>query len=147
SSQSRTSPLPIMLALVAAIVFTWRLLGPADLYEKDQPKTLAYTADMVLRGRWTLPRDVLCQPATKPPLFNWLVAPVVKLTGWWSEPLLKWPSLAGVIAIAAMCIFLGRRIEREENLVGVGILAAMIWLANAPVVRLMYLCRPDLLQA
>ncbi|HQY87444.1 MAG TPA: glycosyltransferase family 39 protein, partial [Tepidisphaeraceae bacterium] len=100
----------IMLALVIAVVFGSRIFGPSDLYVKDQGKTIAYTGDMVLNGRLALPRDVIFQPATKPPLYNWLSAAGVKLTGSFSEFMLKWPSVAAALFGGWVVYFLCRRL-------------------------------------
>lgn len=148
----------VWLALMAAItvVLTARALAPSDLHERDQPKTAAYTADIVINSRWVLPRDPEGEPATKPPMFNWIGAGVIKATGRFDEWALRAPSvLAGltVLAIsAAMAGFLTRRADAVSDtgrdlrpLTGaVGALTAMIWLANHANVRAIYEARPDM---
>jgi len=152
-------PPAVLLAIIALVLGT-RLLGPHDLYEKDQPKTMAYTADIVLNGRYALPRDVIYQPATKPPLYNWIDAAAVKLTGLWSEPVLKLPSLLGALATGAVVAFMAARRERTERWTNfdaaspllLGCLAAAVWFTfgsdvrHGSVIRLAYLARPDMLQ-
>ncbi len=128
-----------------------RVFGPADLYEKDQPKTLAYTADVVLQGRYSLPRDVLYQPATKPPLYNWISAAVVKATGSWDEWALKFPSLLGSLATGAIVFVMARRLHPDRSIVFAS-LAGAIWFTfgsdvrHGSVIRMGYLARPDMLQ-
>ena len=157
---------PLALLAVIALVLGTRLLGPHDLYEKDQPKTMAYTADIVRNGRYALPRDVIYQPATKPPLYNWIDAVAVKLTGLWSEPILKLPSLLGALATGAIVFAMSKPLgglsdqttletARDNSTfypIVTGCLAATIWFTfgsdvrHGSVIRLAYLARPDMLQ-
>ncbi len=137
--------------LTAGVVLGVRLWGPGDLYEKDQPKTIAYTADIVLHGRYALPRDVIYQPATKPPMFNWIGALAVKITGRWDEWVLKLPSLLGSIGTGLIVYAMARRMHPTRPVV-FGCLAAAIWFTfgsdvrHGSVIRLSYLARPDMLQ-
>lgn len=139
----------MIILLCAAAVLIGRIAGPADMYEKDQPKTLAYTVDMVLHGRWALPRDVLGQPATKPPLYNWLATIIVGPFHLFEEWAMKWPSVGGTIVVSLLCIYAARklRLDRDDGTQMIGVLAAAIWVANTQVLRLMYLARPDMVQA
>ena len=36
-------------------VLVARLLGPSDLWDQTQPRTVAYTTDIVITGHWLLP--------------------------------------------------------------------------------------------
>lgn len=147
----------ILLGLTVMIVFGSRIFGPGDLYVKDQGKTIAYTGDMVLNGRLALPRDVIFQPATKPPLYNWLSAIGVKFTGSFSQFTLKWPSVAAAMFGGWVVYFLSRRllgssVDRSISIV-TGLLASAIWFSSgidheqANVFRLLWIARPDMLQA
>jgi hypothetical protein len=98
-------------AVVILIVTLTRWLGAGDLYEKDQPKTIAYTADVVLHGQWALPRDVIYQPATKPPAYSWIGAAAVWLTGSWSEWVLKFPSVLGTFMTAIIVFAVSVRLS------------------------------------
>lgn len=141
--------------MTIAVVFGSRIFGPSDLYAKDQGKTIAYTGDMVLNGRLALPRDVIFQPATKPPLYNWLSALGVKLTGSFSEFMLKWPSVAAALFGGWVVYFLTRRLMPSDRSVSIitALLASAIWFASgidhehANVFRLLWIARPDMLQA
>src|SRR5438046_2872251 len=90
-----------LLAACWLIMLVARLFAPSTLHRFDQPRTVSYTADVILNGRWLLPRDMLGGPATKPPLVNWLAAPVVAL-GFWTEWAVKWPMIAGTVASTAL---------------------------------------------
>ena len=164
-----TALLVLLCAASIAIVLIARLaLGPADLYEKDQPKTLAYTADVLLHNRWALPRDAIYQPATKPPLYNWIAALVMKITGSWSELAMKSPSVLGAIGVAAILallpwhgppargsFLLSNHVPeaRATKTLAIAALACAIWFSfgidvrHGSVIRLLFLARPDMLQA
>ncbi len=139
------------MLLTAAIVTGARLIGPGDLYDKDQPKTIAYTADMLVHGRYALPRDVIYQPATKPPLYNWISAIVVEATGAWEEWSLKMPSLLATLGTGAVVFTVARRLHPDRSVIFAS-LAAAIWFSfgsdvrHGSVIRLSYLARPDMLQ-
>ncbi len=139
----------VILSVLSVVVA--RVAGPGDMYEKDQPKTLAYTVDMFLNHRYSLPRDVLGQPATKPPLYNWLALAVVGPLHRFDEFAMKWPSIAGTIAVALLCARMCQLLlsghESAEFAATAGTLAGAIWIANIPMLRLMYLARPDMVQA
>ncbi len=138
--------------MTAVIILGTRLIGPADLYEKDQPKTIAYTADMVVNGRFALPRDVIYQSATKPPMYNWIDFAIVKTTGIFSEFTLKLPSVLGVILTSGFIYWFCRNAFPGSHGIWLGLFAAAIWwsfgldIRHGSVIRLSYLARPDMLQ-
>lgn len=129
-----------LCALVA--LFVARILGPSDLWGHTQPRTIAYTADMLVRGgkAWVLARDADGLYATKPPLYNWLAAPGVALLGRGSEFAHRLPSLLVTVVMVLLLVRWGERIGR-----GVGWLGALAWLAMFPTFKLGYLARPDML--
>ena len=136
--------------IVVVVVLGVRWFGPHDLYEKDQPKTMAYTADVVLHGRFSLPRDVIYQPATKPPMYNWIDAAFVYASGDWGEWTLKLPSVLGVLATGGIVFAMAKRSARNDAIV-IGLIAAGVWFTfgsdvrHGSVLRLSYLARPDML--
>lgn len=142
-------------AIVVAMITAVRWFGPGDLYEKDQPKTIAYTADVVLHHRFALPRDVIYQPATKPPMYNWIGAAAVWIIGSWGEWTLKFPSVLGTALTAACIAIATRRAMRSEDK-SLAAITAMLAIAifftfgsdvrHGSVIRLSYLARPDMLQ-
>jgi 4-amino-4-deoxy-L-arabinose transferase-like glycosyltransferase len=133
---------PLIAVTLAAVALIARMTGPSDLWDQMQPRTIAYTADMVSRGgeAWILARDVDGLAATKPPLYNWLAAPFVALVGRHSELAHRAPSMLAMLAVAALLVVVGRRIAPT-----VGWIAASAWIASYPTFKLGYLARPDLL--
>src|SRR5437667_11035041 len=69
----------ILLGCCAVVMLSSRVTAPSALQRFDQPRTVSYTADIVVNGRWLLPRDMFGHVATKPPLVNWMAVPVVGL--------------------------------------------------------------------
>src|SRR4051812_43451205 len=156
-----------MLVALIAMLLGVLIFGPSDLYDKDQPKTMGYTADIIRNGRWILPLDVANQPPTKPPLYNWLSVPVVGWLGVWKEWAFKLPSIVAGLLNVALIIYLTGRLSRITGFQPVsaslsegekstgwkpvihqaGILSAMLWLASMPTLRCVYLLRPDMLLA
>ena len=155
-----------MLGLSLGLVLAVRIGGPSDLYDNDQPKTVAYTADVVIHGRWVLPRDHMPhpdhvhdgRPATKPPMYNWLGALAVKATGQWDEWVLKLPSLAAGVAIMCICAAMGAYMARRRDggplpgdryvpgaIAAVATVAPACWLSSYATVKLIYTARPDML--
>jgi 4-amino-4-deoxy-L-arabinose transferase-like glycosyltransferase len=151
-SSSRVSPAWRWVLIVSSMVaLVWviaaRVLGPSDLWDQTQPKTVAYTTDMLVHGRWLLPRERGEEPATKPPLYNWLAAPAVALLGFSSEIGHKLPSLAAMCLCWLVLVRLGRASFGSEGAAGeiIGWLAGMMFVANYAIFKLGYLARPDML--
>ncbi len=120
-----------------------RIIGPSVLQRFDQPKTAAYTADIVENGRWLLPRDMRGHEATKPPLVNWLAAPIVA-AGFWTEWAVKLPmTLASLVTLGSVLWFGRRLLQATPNPTAAGIVAAIAWLVNPANVTFVYHCRPD----
>ena len=133
------------MIVAGTLVLGARLFGPGDLYDKDQPKTMAGTADVALNGNWIWPRDMLMEPATKPPMYNWIDALVLRAVGRWDEWTFKLPSLAATVAIAWLIIVVTRFLLRgDDHADTIGFVAAAVWFANIPVMKQAYLSRPDM---
>jgi len=130
-------------------VLTARVLGPSDLWDQRQPRTVAYTTDIVINGHWLLPLAGGVEPATKPPLYNWLAVGAVTLMGLSSELAHKAPS------VVALCLCWLGLVRWGSRLVGgrsggsggeraIGWLAGMIFLSGYTIFKLAYLARPDM---
>ncbi len=131
--------------LALAWVVAARILGPSDAWAHTQPKTLAYTTDILVNGNWLLPRDIQREGATKPPLYNWIAAPFVKAWGFASEPAHKAPSLLGLLACWLMLALLAPRLLGASPDWTLGWLAAALLAAGNGVFKISYLARPDML--
>src|SRR5437868_3423204 len=154
---TRSVPLRLGRSHAATVmVLTSRIAGPSDLYDQDQPKTIAYTVDIVRHARWALPKDMLGRWATKPPMYNWIGAPFISL-GWTTELALKMPTVLATLTILGLIAFLPTPLPLGEGQgeglpntaraekASLGQLAGILWLANYAGVKLAYLARPDTL--
>lgn len=140
----------VWFSLFLALYLAGRIAGPDDLNTKDQPRTVAYTVDMIQNGHWRTPVDMMGQPATKPPLYNWVAALPIAATGIYNTLLFKLPSLvAGLGCLGFLALFIGhlgyQDLPRPIPFAPVFWLAALAWLANPAVYGLIYTARPDML--
>jgi 4-amino-4-deoxy-L-arabinose transferase-like glycosyltransferase len=162
--QSRfTKPALIVWCLALVIVLIARILGPSDLGQNlDQSKTIAFTLDMVNNNHWILPRDGLGELTRKPPMVNWLGAPIVAL-GFHNELALKLPAVLSGITTSILVFFaarfLFRRLDTDSDTdpadpadrsiathaTPLAMLAAAAWLASPSAVKHIYFMRPDIL--
>ncbi len=151
SGSSATSP-PWRRALVvcsmAALLWSIaaRVLGPSDVWDQTQPKTVSYTTDIIVNGghHWILPMERAEYPATKPPLYNWLAVPMVKVLGFSSDLAHKLPSVIALCLCWLAVVRLGRRLDGAGGGT-VGWLAGMMLVTNYSFFKLGYLARPDML--
>lgn len=132
--------------LISVAVPLARLTGPSDLHDQTQEKTSAYSTDIALNmgqwQRWVLPLERGSDPATKPPLYNWIAAPAVAATDGRSE----WPHrLPSLLAFAGVCVVLWRLGDRIDPGGLTGPLSAMILASNYAWFKLSVLVRPDTL--
>ncbi len=156
--------LTVLLAVALGLVL--RIGAPSDLYDNDQPKTVAYTADIAANGRWALPVDMLGRPATKPPMYNWVGVLCAWSVGRWTEWVLKAPAMLGMAVTLGVVMVMGWRwAVRDLRWPAYGIrdtcdkppllaschsgvlamIGGLAWLANYSTFKLMYTARPDML--
>jgi 4-amino-4-deoxy-L-arabinose transferase-like glycosyltransferase len=138
----------LKLSSIAALicVLIARALGPSDLWDQTQPKTVSYTTDILVHGgdRWILPIERGTLPATKPPLYNWMAAPLVRLCGFESEIAHKFPSIAALCLCWLIVVRLGRWLDQDGD-GSVGWLAGLAFVSNYTIFKLGFLARPDML--
>jgi len=149
----------VIWCLTLLIVLIARILGPSDLGQNlDQSKTIAFTLDMVNHNQWILPRDGLGELTRKPPMVNWLGAPIVAL-GFHNELALKLPAAVSGITTSILVFFAARFIFRRLDTdsadeadrsiaihaTPLAMLAAAAWLASPSAVKHIYFMRPDIL--
>ncbi len=154
-----TKPAFAIWCLTGAIVLITRILAPSDLGQNlDQSKTIAFTLDMVHNNQWILPRDSLGELTRKPPMVNWLGAPIVAL-GFHSELALKLPAVISGISISILIFFAARFFFRKldtdiadkadksiaAHATPLALLASAAWLASPSAVKHIYFMRPDIL--
>ncbi len=152
----------LLVGLVAAVIVGARWFSFSDLYDNDQPKTVAYTLDMVAHHHWMLPVDMLGRPSTKPPMYNWLGS-VLVWAGWHNEFALKLPSVLAAFVSVLVTWFAGLGLVRRPRLNGIyphinptdthirpdelAALACIGLVANYSFSKLSYTARPDMVLA
>lgn len=135
-------------ALVCVIaVLAIRMTSPSDIHDQTQPKTVAYTTNIVLHAdrwsRWVLPLENEEYPATKPLLYNWLAVPFVAVTQGWYEWAHKVPSIASFLLIVVIVFRVARRTDPDDGTTAWW--AVVIFSTNYMWFKLAYLARPDTL--
>ncbi|MEE9130086.1 MAG: hypothetical protein V3T84_08715 [Phycisphaerales bacterium] len=145
-SLSRSLRTTVIACSITAIIWLLaaRILGPSDAWDQTQPPTMAYTTDIIANGRWILPVERGEYPATKPPLYNWLAVPMVKLMGFSSDLAHKSPSVVSLLLCWLIVVRLGRRLD-GDRFGALGWLAGLMVTANYTFFKLGYLARPDML--
>src|SRR5438552_17463658 len=108
----------ILLGCCAVVMLSSRVTAPSALQRFDQPRTVSYTADIVVNGRWLLPRDIFGHVATKPPLVNLMAVPVAEL-GFWQEWAVKWAMVAGTLLTTALTVTIARDLFRQRTEVSI----------------------------
>ena len=150
-----------LLALIAVGVLAGRALGPSGLYQNtDECKTIACTADVALNGSWALQRDSTGTPNRKPPLLNWLGAPVIALglSGEWAY---KVPSILAALGMVGVTVFMAGRLlgrvgeggfHRDDagiaaRSAGIAVAAGAMWMSSPAAVKHAFFGRQDMLFA
>jgi 4-amino-4-deoxy-L-arabinose transferase-like glycosyltransferase len=122
-----------------------RVTGPSDLWDDAQPRTIGYTTDILVNGRWVLPVLDGAYPARKPPLYNWLAAPAVRVGGFASEFAHTFPSvLAMWLMWAGIAWCVARFAGADDEALALAALASTLFVANHLTFKLGYLARPDM---
>ena len=125
--------------ILISVAWAIRSSLPSDLWKRSQPLTLRATVDVVTEDRWVLPHTVDDRPLAKPPLINWLSAPVVDVSGFapWSHRVV--PALAAWLT----CLFtlqLARMFHANDTVV---LSAALLWAGTWLGFKSLFLVRPD----
>ena len=151
---------PSLIQVLAVIALIWAGiflpgLGSVEL-KHEEPRRALPAVHMVATGDWLVPRVGEVPYLRKPPLLNWLIAGMFKLTGGRSEWAVRFPSVLATLALAvgiginsrswlgrpggliASIFFLtnlailesGRLAELEAVYIGLTGLALVIWLAQ-----------------
>lgn len=137
--------LPFLAVTVMVVVVLLRVFSPSDLHDQTQPKTVAYTTNIVLNitdyAHWVLPLELAEYPATKPPLYNWVAVPFVALTDGRYEWAHKVPSIFSFFAINLILFWLLWKIAPDCSVMRYS--AILIFSTNYMWFKLAYLARPD----
>jgi 4-amino-4-deoxy-L-arabinose transferase-like glycosyltransferase len=126
---------PNLVHVLAATVLIWAGiylpgLGSVEL-KHEEPRRALPAVHMIATGDWLVPRVGEVPYLRKPPLLNWLIAGMFKLTGGRSEWAVRLPSVLATLAVAlGLAIFGGRWLGRLG-----GFIAAIFFLTNLAILE------------
>lgn len=101
-------------------------LGLVPLY-LEEPRRAAVALEMILRENWIVPTLNGEPYYLKPPLFNWIIALLYKLTGNYGELLARVPAVISFLALGLVIFLAGKRYVSP----GFGAISAMLFLTAA----------------
>ena len=139
----RQHPYVFLLILVSiwASLFLIRWTAPSDLLDKDQERPAAYMADAALNGHWIVQVDDHGRVCSKPPVYTWLGAGLIRLAGKINAFALYFPSALGVLGCCILMWHFGGRYFGYPA----AFLGASFLLLSPIGIRILYLARTDAL--
>ena len=141
SSRARTAAdIAVVLALVACVVAI-SAHAPSTTYAYAQTQQIGAVVGTVQSGNWLLPRDHLGGLARKPQLYAWLDAPVLILSGRYSDFTFRAPTVAASFVAAVLVYLLGRRWYGRRA----GLISACLWISIHHMAKMMYVAITDML--
>jgi 4-amino-4-deoxy-L-arabinose transferase-like glycosyltransferase len=126
---------PTLLQVLAVSVLIWAGiylpgLGSVEL-KHEEPRRALPAVHMIATGDWLVPRVGGLPYLRKPPLLNWLIAGMFKLTGGRSEWAVRFPSALATLALA---LGIGISSQRWLGRLG-GLMASIFFLTNLAVLE------------
>ena len=143
--------LSVVFGLIAAVALS-ALHAPSTTYTYAQLQQIGVTIGTIAPREaevtgtwraWLAPRDQRDLPATKPPLYAWLCAPGLMLTGIHNDFMFRLPTTAAALVTGALVYLLGRRWYGRRA----ALLAGMLWATTLHMSKMMCIARTDMLLA
>jgi 4-amino-4-deoxy-L-arabinose transferase-like glycosyltransferase len=113
----------IVVVLIPALLVN---LGIVPLYV-EEPRRATVALEMLLRGNWLVPTINGEFYYLKPPLFNWILAGIYKLTGMQSEFITRIPTVISLLLFGLVIFWSGKRYVTSTF----GALSAMLFFTAA----------------
>lgn len=129
------------ITLTFLLIALLRITGPSDVHRGDQWKQADYVMDIVQNGNWWIHHHDGNVIASKPPLYNWLAAPMLSLLGGPNDFALKWPSLLTGLLTLFVVWDIGRKLSNPR----VGLYAALFLATVSMFVTQIYYARTDMM--
>lgn len=130
---------PVVLCLLALVLFALRIAGPGNLTDNDQERPASYILDVLVNGHWLVQHDWMGDPASKPPLYTWLAAILSLPSGRLTLLTLYLPCALAMLG-SALLIHHATRITLGSR---TALLAGFFLLANPLTAKLVALARTD----
>jgi len=131
--QITTRPTLAQVLLIAALIWAGIYLpglGSVEL-KHEEPRRALPAVHMVATGDWLVPRVGEVPYLRKPPLLNWLIAGMFKLTGGRSEWAVRFPSVVATLVLALGIVTFGQAWLGRLG----GLIAALFFLTNLAVLE------------
>ncbi len=132
----------LLLSVCYVCMTAMRLSAPYDLDAHAQDKQGLYILDVVQNGSVFLPMERGEEPATKPPLYNWIGAGFSLLWGDVTDFTVKLPAIISGLGVVVLTFLLGERCFSRT----VGLFSGLILMLNFHFVRLSCTARTDMMQ-
>lgn len=129
----------LVLLVLAAMVFTLRLMGPNDLMDKDQERPASYVADLLVNNQWIVQVDITGDVTSKPPVYTWLVALCVLADGAFDRLTLYLPCGLAMLVGAWLILGFGARVWGMRA----ALLGAAFYVVSVPTITMATLARTD----
>lgn len=123
---------PVTMMIVICIISVLPWIGLGDFSTKGEPREASVAISMIESGNWVLPQVYANEFAYKPPMAHWLMAAFSYPQGYVSEFTSRLPStLAFIIMIGFVLVFLGKRIKFQEAFIATLLLITCIEIHRA----------------
>jgi len=131
----------ILLAFIYVLAAICRLGTPDDLDNRDQAKQGLYVVDVVKNGKIFLPTLMGIEPATKPPLYNWIAAAISLAWGEVTEFTIRLPAVLCGLGVVLVTFLIGELLFSRE----VGLFAGLFLILNYHFTTLSCTARTDMM--
>ncbi len=139
--QSGAAALALILAIGAAVFLP--ALGQETSLVSREARHAEIAREMLVTGEYAVPYVCGIPYIDKPPLFNWIVAGLFRVTGRVDFAVARFPSVVAAIAAAIAIYLLGARWASPRA----GVLASIVWLTSWLVVEWGRASRMDMMMA
>jgi 4-amino-4-deoxy-L-arabinose transferase-like glycosyltransferase len=119
----------VIIALIWAAIYLPGL-GSVEL-KHEEPRRALPAVHMIATGDWLVPRVGAVPYLRKPPLLNWLIAGMFKLTGGRSEWAVRFPSVFGTLVLALGTLGFGQSWLGRSG----ALIAAIFFLTNLAILE------------
>ena len=130
-----------LLCVCYALAVAVRLCAPSDIDNRDQAKQGLYVIDVVHNGKIFLPTMHGVEPATKPPLYNWIAAGVSLVWGDITVTTIRIPAVLCGLAVVLMTFLIGETLLSGR----VGLFAGLALICNYHFITLACTARTDMM--
>jgi len=131
--QITTRPTLAQVLMITALIWAAIYLpglGSVEL-KHEEPRRALPAVHMIATGDWLVPRVGEVPYLRKPPLLNWLIAGMFKLTGGRSEWAVRLPSVLATLILALGVVLFGQRWLGHLG----GLIASIFFLTNLAVLE------------